>query len=199
MDEEQSNPYDSGSGLTATGMPPDKKKILIIGVVTLFVIVVVVVSIFLSSGSQKPGLSRSDSGSSNPVPTGSLGNLSPTISQGTSQSPAIVAKTFYDWYVNHPSPIKSGAYKAREDVISDFKEVMGSFISSGIDPGYDHVFCATSKLPKNVTLAEPIYSDYRSMALIMFRDTSGTNLFQMKLEVVRSKWLVSDAWCPPVQ
>lgn len=182
MDERQSNPYDSGSGLAATGMPPDKKKILIIGAIALFVIVVAVF-VFLSSGR-----------SSSPNPTG-VANLSPTVSQKTSQSPTIVAKSFYDWYVNHPSPVKSGAYLTREDVTPDFKETMGIFVSRGIDPGYDHVFCdALPSLPKNVTPNEPIYSEGR-VALIIFRDSNENNLFQMWLENIEGDWYVSDASC----
>lgn len=164
--------------------PADKKKILIIGAIALFVIVVAVF-VFLSSGR-----------SSSPNPTG-VANLSPTVSTRTSQSPTIVAKSFYDWYVNHPAPIKSGAYLTREDITPDFKEIMGIFVSRGIDPGYDHVFCDTlPSLPKNITLAEPIYNEGKTLALIIFKDSGGNDLFQMKLGSIQGKWYVADASCP---
>lgn len=179
--------------------PPDKKKILIIGAVALFVIVIALVSIFLSSGPQKSNNSRAGSGSSNPVSTGSL-SLTAAVSPGTSQAPQVVAKVFYDWYINHPSSIKSGDYKLRQDVTSEFKEIMGTFVSRGIDPGYDHVFCELSSLPKIVTLKVPIFNEDNTLALIMFQNPStGSDLFQMKLEYAEQKWLVSDVWCPPNQ
>lgn len=181
-------------------MEENKKKILIIAAVVLFVILIVVVSILLSSGGQRSNTPLSDRSSSS-NPTGAV-NFSPTSSsdRASAQSPTIVAKSFYDWYVNQSSPIKSGAYKERLDVTSDFKEIMGTFVLRGIDPGYDHVFCEISSLPKNVTLAEPTYSEDRTAAFIMFKDVvSGRDLFQMKLESRQAKWFVADVWCPPVQ
>lgn len=191
---QNSNPaFDIGS------QSSDRKKLLIIGAIVIFVILIAVVSLFLSSGSQGPNGSRPGTDSSNSAPRGSS-NLTPVKSPVTSQSPASAAKSFYNWYISHPSPIKSGAYELREDTTAEFKEVMAVFLSRGIDPGYDHVFCEISSLPKNVTLAEPTYSEDRTVALIMFKDVvSGRDLFQMKLENVHSKWLVADVWCPPVQ
>ena len=178
------------------GQGPDKKKILIIGVAVLFVIVIAVVSVLLSSGGQRSN--TSPSGGSSPSNPTRAANLSPTSSSGrtSTQSPTIVAKSFYNWYVNHPSPIKSGAYETREDTTAEFKTVMGSFVLRGIDPGYDHVFCEISSLPKNVTPAEPTYNEDKKLALVMFKNSSGLDLFQMKLESIRGKWLVADVWCP---
>ena len=176
---------------TETVGKPADKRILLIGAGVILVIIVIVAFIFLSSISQR-NASRQNLGSTNPTPTGSA-ILSPKVA---AEFPTVVAKNFYDWYVNHPSPIKSGAYKTREDVTADFKEVMGSFASRGIDPGYDHVFCEISSLPKNVALGELKYDENSTLALVMFKDSGGQDLFQMKLANLQGKWLVADVWCP---
>lgn len=181
--------------------PLDKKRILLMVAGLMLVIIVIGASIFLSSASQKTSQKNSSKnsgknlGSANSSPAKS--GLSPTKA---AESPKTAAKNFYDWYVSHPSPIKSGAYKMRDDVTSEFKDIMGTFVSRGIDPGYDHVFCQMSQLPKIVTLKEPEFNEDNTLALIMFQDPStGNNLFQMKMENIGQKWLVSDVWCPPGQ
>ncbi|MBI4091971.1 MAG: hypothetical protein HY427_02090 [Candidatus Levybacteria bacterium] len=171
-------------------MPPDKKKILIIAGAVLFVVILLgVVFLRISNSNRNAGQNE----------TGNQGSQAITKKplQKTQKKPEQAAKDFYDWYVNHPSPVKSGAYLTREDLTSDFKEIMGIFVSRGIDPGYDHVFCdALPSLPKNVTLGEPIYSEGGKVALIIFRDASdGKNLFQMWLENIEGNWYVSDASC----
>ena len=171
-------------------MPPGKKKILIIAGTVLFVVILLgVVFVLISNSNRNAGQKG----------TGNQGsqNITKTPLQQTQKTPKQAAKDFYDWYVNHPSPVKSGAYLTREDTTADFKEIMGIFVARGIDPGYDHVFCDTlPSLPKNVTLAEPTYNQDRTLALIMFKDSGGKDLFKMKLESIQGKWYISDASCP---
>ena len=124
-------------------------------------------------------------------------NDSSGASESKSDPPEAVARKFYQWYTTHKSPIQSGDYKTRTDLTPEFKNTIGIFYDRGINPGYDHVFCAQTSLPKKFRLEAPMFNYDKSIVLIIFKDEkTGNNLFQMKLQNQENKWIIDDVWCP---
>lgn len=169
----------------------DKKKIIIIAGAVVFVLLLMIVAIFTSSSGNNRKTQNLEENSV--VPT----NIPSVSSQIT---PDMVAKDFYSWYVNSPDPIKSGEYESRSQITPEFKDVMGRFVKRGIDPGYDHVFCESSNLPKTVRFDEPIIES-TILATVMIKEDSpdGANLFQIKLKNIEGQWKIDDVWCPPAE
>lgn len=175
----------------------DRKRIFVVAGAAIFTIMIVAILLFSSSDSRESLSQGTKQESQNPTNEGNLPSSTKAPSSQIQASPEEVAKNFYTWYVNHPSPIESGEYEKRQDIATEFKEVMGRFVKKGINPGYDHVFCEDIILPKNAVPQEPIYDDdSQSMALVTFKDVSGgRDLFQIKLESVQGNWLISDVRC----
>ena len=197
MDMEDNSPQTPDGNFT----PPqklDKNKIIAIIGAGVFVIILMVV-VILTSGSQNTSNQVNNSGDTNRG--GSNSTIPTAVPSIASQfTPSVVAKDFYDWYVNSPDPIKSGEYEKRSQITVEFKLVMGSFVKRGIDPGYDHVFCEYTELPKAVKFEDPIL-EKTDIANVMVREnfSDGRILFQIKLKNIKGQWLVDDVWCPPAE
>jgi hypothetical protein len=117
------------------------------------------------------------------------------------ESPEVAAKRFYDWYVNHPDPLKSGEYLKNDDITEEYKNIMGRYVRRGIEGGRDPVFnCGDTVLPKNVTTLTPEYSEDGMLSIVIINEAStGRDLFQIKLAKVGGNWLVRDVWCAPFE
>lgn len=192
MDVEQSNSYDSGSGLAATGIPPDKKKILIIAGVGLFVVILLGVVLLIISNSNR---NTGQNGTGNKISQ----NITKMPLQQTQKTPGQAAKDFHDWYVNHPSPLISGAYKTRSDISSEYKFVMARYVGRGFPTDRDPVFnCGDFPLPKNVIALAPEYDESQNQALVILQEEQAKrNLYEIKLAKIGDAWLVRDVWCAP--
>jgi len=181
-------------GVPQTGL--DRKKILLLaGVgIAVFILMIFIVVTSITNNEQE---TETKAGEQNVTKNSSLlPSVLPTSQ--ASAMPEAAAMSFYNWYVNHPDPIKSREYQKRDDLTADFKIVMGRFVDKGIDPGYDHVFCALTTIPKEVRVSDVLY-ERENLASVMLAEATpdGINLFQIKLQKDGEKWMVNDVWCPP--
>jgi hypothetical protein len=202
MDGNSNFDQSPGSGLTGV---TDRKKLLIIIGVGIFITSVIAIVFFMLSQSrvssrQNPGQTN-NTGDANNGTTNVETQVSPTVDEEPGRGPEIVALEFYNWYVNHPDPLKSGEYLARGDITQEYKEIMGRYVRRGMDPGRDPVFnCGDPVLPKVVRTLPAEFDEEGALSLVILEEpASRINMFQIKLAKVDSVWLVRDVWCAPFE
>lgn len=200
----------------------DKKRLFIMVGVMIVVAIIISIVIMISSGGKKPVASTpgNNSGSekkgvvnlpgtkvaippsanSTPVP-GTNTTISPSQAPSVliGVAPEVVAKTFYDWYVNHAEPLASEDFKERPEITEHYKNVMQRYVNKGLKSTYDPVFnCGNPNLPKNITALPAEFDINNAKAHVILQETSSKiSLFQIKLVNTNKSWFVDDVWCAP--
>lgn len=176
----------------------DRKNLYILGGCLAFLVIMFVALVSILGQSEKPSetsqeqSNQQDTGQSSPqepLPTSAVELLIP--------EPA--ASGFYNWYIAHPAPLASGAYKARQDITNEYKKIMGKYVSRGLSRDRDDIFnCGDVVLTKNIAALPAEYNPDRTMALVILQEkNSARNLYQIKMQRIGENWLVRDVWCAP--
>jgi len=128
------------------------------------------------------------------LPNTQTNQPSPTVVQIT---PDIIAKRFYDWYVNHPNPLGSGDYLTNADITPEYKKNMGKYVARGDHLNSDPVMnCQDGKAPKIVVTQPPVYEAGGLRAYVFIAESSAAQpLYKVILHNVGNNWLIKDVWC----
>lgn len=182
----------------------NKKILIILGVTGLAVLTGVVIAFFTSNTNKTARQSNAgvivtsnNTGSTGQTNTGfSVSSQAPPSE--LSASPEKAALNFYKWYVSHPSPVASGAYKTKPDITDEYKEIMSRYAARGLSTTRDDIFnCGIFPLPVSVTALPAQSEPYVKQALVTLRDNLNRDLYQIKLQQAGEDWLVRDVWCTP--
>ncbi len=174
----------------------NKKRLFIAGGIVLVAMVIILIVSILPSSTNTSTLGPTPTITTVPSEdSASVGE--PT--QSPDSTPEVIAKTFHDWYISRPNPLKSGEYKARGDITTEYKEVMETYVTRGFTPGRDPVFnCGDSVLPKEVISLTGEYDDTLTQGLVILQEAgTSRNLYQIKLIKTGNDWKVRDVWCAP--
>ncbi len=110
------------------------------------------------------------------------------------ETPEKTAKGFYDWYVAHPNPLKSGAYKARKELASEYKKQV-EYVS-GVKPQSDPVICKDNKvIDTKVTSITYDPGDEKAIVIIGENTPPESELHRFFLNKVNENWLITDVNC----
>ena len=194
---------------TITPTPPSNKKKRLIAVGSMLAIFFVTSLIFLffsltpetkptqkAQQVQTVKITQAPIGSQHPSPTPIVTTTAPTITTNLN-SPEVIAKNFYIWYVTHPSPLASGDYEKRTDISPQYKSIMGRYVKRGIPTDRDPIFnCGTTFLPVNITAGKAEYNTDKNQALVtIYEGSTNKKLFQIKVQKYEQTWLIRDIWC----
>lgn len=176
----------------------ERKHLYIIGGILAFLIILFIILVTIQNQPSESQDTTQVNVNSQETPQLSS-DSKPSPNSPELSTPEQAASGFYNWYVNHPAPLKSGAYKSRQDVIPEYKESMAAYVRRGLDPARDPVFnCGGGALPKNVDAMPAELNSEGDQALVIMQVTStGQRLFQIKLQKLEGNWLVKDVWCAP--
>lgn len=171
----------------------DKKQLLIFGGILIFLLILFFVFVNIHNQSQEALVDNPDqqSSSQNTKQTSSDPNQS---SSGQILMPEQVVRNFYDWYINQPNPLKSGAYKTRTDLTSDYKEQIEYVIS--VRPNSDPLICAENK-EINIKIGAATYTNSGSKAVVIVHENTpeGRELHSFRLNNSSGKWIIEDVNC----
>ncbi len=184
----------------------EKKTFYIVaGIMTILLVIVITASAIINLKKREaaelallnePTQTINPTATAAPVITESLPTESPTpMPTPSGPQPLPFAKSFYDWYVNHPDPLKSGDYLSSGYIAPDFSKKIKGFVARGFTQ--DPVFTCVGEIPpKEVEYSESLYDKTQSSAMIAVKKISEEKpLYKILLIKEGEKWLVNDVRC----